>query len=42
MRSAEEFEAGQRLIAAGINDCEIARQLGIPRTTVRDWRRRPV
>jgi hypothetical protein len=27
------------LIAAGVNDCEIARRLGIPRTTVRDWRR---
>ena len=41
MRSAEEFDAAQRLIAAGVNDCAIARQLGIPRTTVRDWRRRP-
>ncbi len=30
------------LIAAGENDCEVARRLGIPRTTVRDWRRRPV
>jgi hypothetical protein len=28
-----------RLIAAGMNDCEISRRLGIPRTTVRDWRR---
>src|SRR4051812_34062033 len=27
------------LVAAGVNDCEIARQLGIARTTVRDWRR---
>jgi hypothetical protein len=26
------------LIAAGINDCEISRRLGVPRTTVRDWR----
>ena len=26
MRSAEEFDAAQRLIAAGINDCAIARQ----------------
>jgi hypothetical protein len=26
------------LAAAGVNDCEIARRLGIPRTTVRDWR----
>lgn len=27
------------LTAAGHNDCEVARRLGIPRTTVRDWRR---
>lgn len=27
-----------RLIEAGINDSEIARRLGVPRTTVRDWR----
>jgi len=26
------------LVAAGINDYEIARRLGVPRTTVRDWR----
>src|SRR6478672_1448501 len=38
MRSAEQFDAAKRLIAAGINDCAIARQLGIPRPTVRDWR----
>jgi hypothetical protein len=41
MRSAEQFNAAKRLIAAGVNDCAIARQLGVPRTTVRDWRRRP-
>jgi hypothetical protein len=28
-----------RLIAAGINDCEVARRLGVARSTVRDWRR---
>ena len=27
------------LIEAGENDCEVARCLGLPRTTVRDWRR---
>jgi hypothetical protein len=27
------------LIAAGVNDCEISRRLGIPRGTIRDWRR---
>ena len=31
----------RRLIAAGLNDCVIARMTGVPRTTVRDWRRRP-
>jgi hypothetical protein len=41
MRSAEEFDAAKRLIAAGVNDCAIARQLGIPRPTIRDWRCRP-
>jgi hypothetical protein len=29
----------QWLSNAGINDCAVARKLGIPRTTVRDWRR---
>lgn len=29
------------LIATGLNDCEDARRLGFPRTTVRDWRRPP-
>lgn len=41
MRSAQEFDAVKHLIAAGVNDCAIARQLGIPRPTVRDWRCRP-
>ena len=27
------------LVAAGLNDCEIARRIGVPRSTVRDWRR---
>jgi hypothetical protein len=38
MRSAEEFNNVQRLVAGGMNDCAIARQTGIPRPTVRDWR----
>ena len=38
MRSAEEFEAVQSLITTGMNDCEIARQTGIPRRTVWEWR----
>lgn len=42
MRSAEEFDVVQLLIAMGMKDCAIARQLlGIPRTTVRDWRHKP-
>ncbi|PQP52017.1 hypothetical protein JN086_20835 [Mycolicibacterium austroafricanum] len=40
-RSVEEFEKVQQLIAEGLNDCAVARDTGIPRTTVRDWRRRP-
>jgi hypothetical protein len=27
------------LIAAGVNDCEVARRLGVARGTVRDWRK---
>jgi hypothetical protein len=38
VRSAEQFEVVRELISAGINDCAIARQTGIPRRTVRDWR----
>ncbi|WP_264028707.1 hypothetical protein [Mycolicibacterium brisbanense] len=41
VRSAEEFDNVQRLIAAGLNDCAIARQTGIPRKTVWEWRCRP-
>ena len=41
MRFTEEFDEVRRLIAEDMNDCAIARLTGIPRTTVRDWRRRP-
>jgi hypothetical protein len=41
VRCKEEFETVQRLVAAGMNDCAIARQTGIPRCTIRDWRLRP-
>jgi hypothetical protein len=41
MRSADEFNNVQRLAAAGLNDCAIARLTGIPRRTVRDLRCRP-
>jgi hypothetical protein len=40
MRSAEEFDVVRGLIAAGLNDCAIARETGIPRRTVCDWRRK--
>ncbi|OBA78781.1 hypothetical protein A9W99_23615 [Mycobacterium sp. 1164966.3] len=41
VRSYEDFETVKDLIATGLNDCAIARQTGIPRPTVRDWRCRP-
>jgi hypothetical protein len=41
MHPAATRAAALDLVAAGLNDCQIARRLGIPRTTIRDWRRRP-
>jgi hypothetical protein len=41
VRSYEEFVSVRQLIAAGLNDCEVARLTGIPRSTVRDWRSAP-
>ena len=38
MRSAAEFAMVERLVAEGLNDCDVSRLTGIPRTTVRDWR----
>jgi hypothetical protein len=32
-------ELALSLVAEGVNDCEIARRVGVPRATVRDWRR---
>ncbi|MDX6583167.1 MAG: hypothetical protein QOI10_2351 [Solirubrobacterales bacterium] len=32
-------QAALALIAAGHNDCEVSRRLGIPRRTIMDWRR---
>lgn len=32
-------QAALALVAAGHNDCEIARRLEVPRRTIRDWRR---
>jgi hypothetical protein len=38
MRSQEEVALVQKLVAAGLNDCAIARRTGIPRATIREWR----
>ncbi|HYT27016.1 MAG TPA: transcriptional regulator [Actinomycetota bacterium] len=37
MRSAEEVALVRALAREGRNHCEIARMVGIPRTTIRDW-----
>lgn len=39
MHSTVTRAAALELMRAGCNDCEISRRLGVPRTTVRDWRR---
>ena len=39
VRSQAEWETVHELIASGLNDCTIARATGIPRETVREWRR---
>lgn len=38
-RPKEQLDAVEALITEGRNDCEIARLTGVPRETVRDWRR---
>jgi hypothetical protein len=37
MRRLEEVRLVERLAAEGLNNCQIARRTGLPRTTVRDW-----
>lgn len=39
MHPPELRQEALRLVKSGLNDCEIARQTGIPRETIRDWRR---
>jgi hypothetical protein len=39
VRSREEVAVVLELVRAGWNDCEIAREIGLPRGTVRNWRR---
>ncbi|HWT94908.1 MAG TPA: helix-turn-helix domain-containing protein [Solirubrobacteraceae bacterium] len=38
MRSSLEVSRVLALVAEGLNDCEIARRTGVPRSTVRGWR----
>jgi hypothetical protein len=38
VRPESEFQEVLRLVAEGLNDCEIARRTGIPRRTILDWR----
>lgn len=38
MHPPEVKRQALRLVAQGLNDCEVSRQMGIPRSTVRDWR----
>ena len=39
MHPIETRERALNLVRSGANDCQVARALGLPRTTVRDWRR---
>jgi Homeodomain-like domain len=39
VRSRAEVTVVLELVEAGWNDCQIARETGIPRRTIRDWRR---
>jgi hypothetical protein len=39
MRSVQELRRVQALVELGLNDCAVGRLAGLPRTTVRDWRR---
>ena len=38
MRSEGEYQRAVDLIREGVNDCEVGRRLGIPRSTIREWR----
>jgi hypothetical protein len=39
MHPPEVKAAALELVAKGLNDCEISRRMGIPRGTIRNWRR---
>jgi hypothetical protein len=38
MRPESEYAEALRLIRSGMNDCAVARTMGIPRPTIREWR----
>lgn len=38
MHSQKTVATALRLVERGLNDCEVARRIGVPRPTVRDWR----
>ena len=38
MHPPEVKQAALELMEAGVNDCEVARRLGVPRSTVKEWR----
>lgn len=38
MRGDDEINSALVLVESGLNDCEVARRTGIPRSTVREWR----
>jgi hypothetical protein len=41
VRSIQERTLVAELLEAGLNDCQVARETGIPRATVREWRAQP-
>jgi hypothetical protein len=38
VRSKEEVALVLKLVLQGLNDCDVARRTGIPRSTIRQWR----
>lgn len=40
MRTRDEYERVSQLLSNGLNQCEVSRQSGIPRGTIRDWIKR--